>query len=83
MTTTTITAPIQTETYTVTYRVDAYYTVQVECPCGSTPEEIIENVGREDLAEADECEGVWDGLKDAWRNGNVARVENEAGDDLI
>ena len=80
----TTTTPTTTETFTVTYRIDAFYTLQVERPSGTNPDDIIASITRDEIANAEEeVDGLWDGLKDAWRSKDVARLENEEGDCLI
>ena len=84
MTITTATPTATTETFTVTYRVDVYFTLQVERPSDTKPDDIITSITRDEIVNAEEdCDGLWDGIKEAWRNDEVVRIENEQGDNLI
>ncbi|QNI53353.1 hypothetical protein SynBIOSE41_00821 [Synechococcus sp. BIOS-E4-1] len=80
--TTTISAT-EIETFTVTYRVDTYFTVDVERPTGTDVDAVIASVTASELASAEEVQGTVEGLEDARLSQDVVRVVNQDDEDLL
>jgi hypothetical protein len=72
----------ETKTFYVSYRVVSYFGVYVERDANITQEELIKSITKDELFTG-EADGEWDGLKDAWREGDVSYIRNEDGDDAF
>ena len=70
-----------TRTYQVSFMVNSYWNVFVDRPADITREELLNSITRDDLTSGDES-GGWDGLKEAWRNGDVSLILDEQGEEI-
>ena len=70
-----------TRRYQVSYFVTSYWNVYVDRPVDITEEELLNSITRDDLSSGEET-GGWDGLKLAWRNGDVSLILDDEGEEI-
>ena len=71
-----------TRTYRIQYPVTIYIEVSVVRPVDISEKDLLESVTRQELANGEDISDAWDGLKDAWREGNVSLILDEEGEDI-
>ena len=70
------------KTFSISYRVVSYHYVQVDRPADITQAELLKSITKDELVSGEE-DGGWDGLKDAWRQGDVSYIQDEKGNDAF
>ena len=73
-----MTTSTQTKTFIIRYPISSFHEVCVERPSDISEDELLGSISRQDLINGSQFDGgVWDSLKDAWREGNADYICDE------